>query len=208
MQFSGTKGLRTWTIILFWAGVAMSWLIAIAMLVRKTTVDDVLSGSATVDDLHGKDDFVDVSSLFYFLALIAGVIVLCIWSQRVVRNAQARGAVNVSPGLACGGWYIPIGNIWVPFTQIRRAVTQMGRSVRSLLGWQIAYPIASGVLGVGLTVVPQDSDDHTKLTADHLSALVNTSVVLGFVGAAGLSLAAYFATRALLQIDETISGGH
>ena len=47
--------------------------------------------------------------------MLAAVIVLCLWSLRTVRNAKQRDpSLNVSPGLACGSWYIPIGNFWLP----------------------------------------------------------------------------------------------
>ncbi len=53
---------------------------------------------------------------------VAAVIVLSIWSLRTARHARGCGAHDVSPGLACGSWYIPFGN---PLPTARRIIERL-----------------------------------------------------------------------------------
>ena len=79
---------------------------------------------------------------------LASIIVLCIWSLRTARHARAGGA-RVSPGLACGGWWIPYANAIVPFVQLRRVARHRGRTTSWVSAWQ-GLVIATLVLGMGL----------------------------------------------------------
>ena len=58
---------------------------------------------------------------------IAIAILLAVWSYRAVSNGVARGAA-ANPGLAAGGWFIPIGFYVVPFIQLRKALAGRGKA--------------------------------------------------------------------------------
>ena len=84
---------------------------------------------------------------------LASTIVVSIWSLRVARHAKRTGADGVSPGLACGGWYIPFANAIVPFLQLRKAAEHARRETRFLNTW-MALAIVSLVVSIVLRPPP------------------------------------------------------
>ena len=78
---------------------------------------------------------------------IAALIVLSIWSLRTARHVKSYGGHDVSPGLACGGWYIPFGNFVVPFVQLRRVANRREPTGTWISWWQGLF-IAQCVAGV------------------------------------------------------------
>ena len=106
-----------------------------------------------------------------------------IWSLRVARHAKHAGAVAISPGLACGGWYIPFANTIVPFLQLRRAAEHFRRPTRALNTW-MALAIVSLVLWLAF----QASDGNGTLDVDDdVSAILSRQV--GFAALLALTFA-------------------
>ena len=185
--------------ILFWVGAAIVAASSIAFTVRKArfehAIDDPTSVE-TLDAVHDADNVVNAMLRLTGLVALASIIVLCIWSLRTARHARAGGA-RVSPGLACGGWWIPYANAIVPFVQLRRVARHRGRATSWVSTWQ-ALVIAAVVLGVGLGGVSSwDDNDPTRDISNRLSGQIG----LGF-GLTALSLAmAYVASRAMKDVD-------
>ncbi|MCW2526072.1 MAG: hypothetical protein JWM76_932 [Pseudonocardiales bacterium] len=200
-----TSGLRTASIILFWLVSAASAILTIAVFARASTWDDFYDNNRTfsgLQDLQNADDFVSGAAGFQGLLTIAAVIVLCLWSKRIADNAVSRGARNVSPGLACGGWFIPIGWFFVPFDQLRKSVAAMHRSP-ALIYWQIAFA-GSAIFGSVQSFVVGDLDAGTtdtndvsgRLTLQGVFCLIST---LCFIGAT------ISAMRATKQIEDAVN---
>ncbi|MEV4561753.1 DUF4328 domain-containing protein [Kitasatospora sp. NPDC049285] len=61
-----------------------------------------------------------------FPLFVATVAVFLVWFRRCRRNAEvlAPGAHAHTPGYAVGGWFIPLGNLWIP----RRVALDIWRS--------------------------------------------------------------------------------
>ncbi|MFE7774139.1 DUF4328 domain-containing protein [Streptomyces sp. NPDC057445] len=88
--------------------------IAAAAYMRRVWAADV--SARTRDELDRADLLMAVSGGLYGLALIGAGVLFIIWFHRARINAgvlapdlQRRG-----PGWAIGGWFIPIGNLWIP----------------------------------------------------------------------------------------------
>jgi uncharacterized membrane protein YjgN (DUF898 family) len=70
----------------------------------------------------------------------ACAIAFCFWTHRVARNAHAFGDTEAaSPGMAVGSHFIPIYNLWRPYT----ALTSIRGSTSGLmLGWWVTWIIS------------------------------------------------------------------
>ena len=189
-------GLRTATIILMWLTVAAHVLLTVAAFVRKSTADDFIAGDFTAD-VDGADDFVGAGVGLVLLATLATAIVLAVWSYRTTSNARARGA-QVSPGLAAGGWFIPIGWYFVSFAQLRNAMR--GRDSSSLNVWQSLWVIGS----IGGGIAAQLFDVENSLIESDTSPLRNQSIGLA-ISTVVLVAATVFAMRALKAVDDATS---
>ena len=137
---------------MFWCIVGAAWVVVIATINRRRVFDEFRGGDAPGFELDDADAFVAGAAFVQIGVTIAGVIVLSIWSLRTARYVKQFGAVDVSPGLACGGWYIPFGNLVVPFVQLRRIARRRRRAATAISWWQGLF-IAQFVAGGGFRSV-------------------------------------------------------
>ena len=195
-----TAGLRKATIVLFWAASACAIGLGLVAYQRGGTVDDFFRGKgalSTVDDADGR---VGGLAILLVLLQIAGAVLLAIWSNRTVKNANARGA-NASSGLAAGGWFIPIGNYWVPWNQLRKAAAPFGPAPTALATWQALF-IGQAVLSI--VARSFGNFDISTSTEDAVSNLHNQGFLFLGTGVL-LAVATVVATRAMRGIDALTS---
>ena len=121
---------------------------------------------------------------------IAALIVLSIWSLRTPATS-AYGGQDVSPGLACGGWYIPFGNFVVPFVQLRR-VPVSGPAADGINWWQGLF-IAESVAGVSFQRL---GDIESASSPDDFLNRMSGQIGLAALTAILLTATAYVAMRA------------
>ncbi|MEL6891028.1 MAG: DUF4328 domain-containing protein, partial [Actinomycetota bacterium] len=201
VQLVGTSGLRVATIVLFWAVVASNVGVAIAAASRRSTWDDFVDGRATIFDIDDADNTIAGIAVLNLVLAIAAGIVLSIWSLRAARNLQAVGGQGVKPGWACGGWYIPIGQLWVPWGHLRRGHRSIQGDTRMLSWWQGLW-IGSTVLGFmlrnALDVDGFASDDSIS------SQLGQQTLYAGFQSLI-LAAAAYTAMRSMRSIEASVA---
>jgi hypothetical protein len=191
-----TRGLRVATVVLFWCGAGAVAVLAIAFTVRKGAFERAVDGSGSVQAVDDADDFVRVMVRVAMLVAVASIVVVCIWSLRTARRARDGGA-RVSPGLACGGWWIPYANAVVPFIQLRRVAAHHGRTTSWVSAWQ-GLVIAAAVLGVGLGGV---SGWDERDLPDDISNRLSGQVAFGFALTALCIALAYVAGRAMKDVD-------
>jgi hypothetical protein len=184
------------TIILFWCAAAAVGVLAIAFTVRKAAFERAVDGSGSIDAVHDSDGFVGAMAVLAVALGVAANILLCICSLRTARHARAGGA-RVSPGLACGGWWIPYANAIVPFIQLRRVARHRGRPTSWVSVWQ-GLVIAALVLGMGLRGI---SDWNDFDPARDISNRLTGQVVLGFLLTALYLVMAYVASRGMKDVD-------
>jgi hypothetical protein len=196
-------GLRTAAIVLMWVSVAANVFLTVAAFSRKGAWDDAVPGGVTLDELPGLDDAdnrLGGALVLTFAVTLATAIVLAVWSYRTTSNGQTRGA-RVSPGLAAGGWFIPIGWYFVSFSQLRKAMG--GRGDATAVGWwQGLWVVATVASGVALQLFDDDLDQTPSEVSDGLR---NQSVGL-VVATVLLAAATIFAMRALRAVDDATSG--
>jgi hypothetical protein len=191
-----TGGLRTATIVLFWCAAGGTVLLLAALISRKVTWNGFTNGDRTFSDLRDADDFVRAASSVTSLIMLASLIVLSIWSLRTARHARMTGASDVSPGLACGSWYIPFGNAVVPFVLLRRIARHRRRSTSMVSLWQ-GLLIAAWLVWAALRIVTNIDED----TAADLSGRLTAEVVIGSVLVAAMAVLAFVASRAMKDVD-------
>jgi hypothetical protein len=193
---TNTGGLRRATIILYWCTAGAAVLLAAALVSRKVTWEGLINGDRRLSDVEDADDFVGAAAAILILLAIATVIVLSIWSLRTARHARATGAADVSPGLSCGGWYIPFGNLFVPFVQLRRVAVHRRRRTTMVSAWQ-GLAIGSAVVSIILRAAGDTNDAGVEDISGRLTAQAVTGVLLG----AAAVVTAYVASRALQEVD-------
>jgi len=197
-----SKGLSKAMIILYWAATGAAGLLAVAAFMRKGTWDDLVSGNATLSDIDSADSFVGVAAVLQILLVIASAIVTCLWSKRIADNAVARGVTNVKPGMAAGGWFIPIGWFWLGFKELRKSGEGTRADVSALQRWQ-GFFIGQSVLGI---VSRNFGNFDTNDSSDTISAALRNQWMVALVAAALYAAATVFATKAAKSLDEGVSG--
>ena len=200
-QVQQSSGLRKATVALFWLTAAASGLLALAFFSRKSAVDDFFAGTKSLSDVVDSDNVVRLAASLQGLLTIAAVIVLCLWSRRIAKNAQARGAPGISPGLACGGWWIPIGFYWVGFGQLKKSVVGVNKTSPNLIRWQIAFVVQS-VLGF---IVRSAANSLDMANSGSLTSTLNRQGALGLVSFALFAVTAFFAMKAMSEVDTAVS---
>jgi hypothetical protein len=197
------SGLRTTTIVLFWVGTVLLLIVGLVAYNRGTVVDDFLAGTKTSKDVDDSNDAVAGSLVLWLLASLAVAIVLSIWSHRTVRNAKQRDpSLSVSPGLAAGGWYIPIGWYWVPWQQLRNAAKRFGPLSSALTAWQALF-IGSSVLWiVGRSLVGGNVD----VNSDNAVSRLHSQGIFFVLSGVALGVSTIMAMRAMREIDRATSG--
>ncbi len=201
-QVQQSSGLRKATVALFWLTTAASGLLALAFFSRKSVVDDFFAGTKSLSDVDNSDSFVGLSAILQLLLTLAAVIVLCLWARRIAKNAQARGVRDVSSGLACGGWWIPIGWFWVGFGQLKKSVAGLNKTAPNLLRWQVAF-IAQGVIGSVVRFGSGNLDMNGSTST--LTSTLNRQGVIGIVAFVLYAVTAFFAMKAMSEVDTAVS---
>lgn len=200
-ELRSTAGLRKTTVGLFWAAVVATAAQAGAFFSRVSVWDDVVDGSAGLRELDEADGLVVLASLARIGLTVAAAIVLAVWSYRTVRNAQRLGMSSLQPKLAAWGWFIPFGNLSIPFSRLRRTVESLGGSGSRISQWQVAWIVfftLSWYASVSFNYSNFDGRDAVR------TALSDEAVFSIFV-AITMAAAAVLAQRALRQADETIA---
>ncbi|TRV75061.1 DUF4328 domain-containing protein [Streptomyces sp. 130] len=101
--------------------VAVADVLAIAAGVHsRMLLADGLDGgffSVDDDDLTLADNLYRTAGALQMLTFLATSVVFLVWLRRVRRNAQLFDpyAHAMQPGWAIGAWFVPIGNLWLPY---------------------------------------------------------------------------------------------
>ena len=61
------------------------------------------------------------------LLTLVSIILFMVWIHRVLSAIRSTGqTTSISPGLAVGGWFIPLGNLVLPWLSVRSALKGLG----------------------------------------------------------------------------------
>lgn len=189
--------LRRALIVLFWVVAALDGLAVAAEWLRASKLDAFVEGDVSVTTMERLDNAVGVSTLLSIAVTLAAAIVLAVWSHRTASNGVARGRHNVKPGMAAGGWFIPVGVLWVPWGHLRRATGE--RPIRGFNAWRAWWIVGNVASQVSASVLPDTFDDGW-IAAYRTSAVFSTLALIAVV------LATLAARRATYDIDGWTSG--
>jgi len=96
---------------------------------------------------HGSGGFSPVSLIVGVLTL-AAVVVACIWQHRAASAARALGIPSRrSPAWGVGSWFVPVVNLWMPYSAIRDCLPPDDPHRPRVLHWWIAWLAAAFVSG-------------------------------------------------------------
>jgi hypothetical protein len=92
---------------------------------------------------HGSSGFSPINLIVGLLAL-AAVVVACIWQHRAASAGRALGVPSRrSPGWGVGAWFVPVVNLWVPYSAIRDCLPPDDPHRPRVLHWWIAWMVAA-----------------------------------------------------------------
>jgi hypothetical protein len=202
LVMSQPTGLRTATIALFWIVDAASLVFGLVAYQRGNVAHDILAGTGSFASADNADRRASVAALLWLVAMLAAAIVLAIWCSRTVANGTRCDSSNpASAGLAAGGWFIPLGNLFVPFQQLRTA-SRGSTAAGSPLGiWQACF-IAGQVLYVAARIRADVSSDNVGDAESrlHQQGLLLLAMTVVFV------VGTIAAMRAMRAVDAQTAG--
>ncbi|MFD7053189.1 DUF4328 domain-containing protein [Streptomyces mirabilis] len=177
------RGLATATSVLLGL-VAAADLFALYAGMRMHSVSgDLLNRSA--DDIAGADDLYKLAGNLQLIGILATAVVFVVWFYRVRCNADmfAQDVCTRSRGWAIGGWFIPIGNLWIPFTIAREIWTASAQnapdrswrevSQRPVGLWWAAWTAALVMARIGSTMQSQAGSPETLQRAADVSMIAD-----------------------------------
>lgn len=204
VQLRSTDGLRTAAIVMLWAATAASFGWTATLYSRVSVWDDFMADSAGLRELDDADSLVFIAIGSSVALSIVAAILLAVWSFRTVRNAHQLGGRDLKPKLAGWSWFIPIGNMWVPFVQLRRTATAVGIAGTRVSQWQAVW-VTTFVLGrYGVSAFDFSALASEAEVRSALSREATFSVVVGL----GSFVSALLAQRAMTQVDRAVANRH
>ena len=92
---------------------------------------------------HGPSGY-SPANLVVGLFTVAAVIVACIWQHRAASAGRALGIPSRrSPAWGVGSWFVPVVNLWVPYSAIRDCLPPDDPHRRRVLQWWLAWLAAA-----------------------------------------------------------------
>ncbi|GAA3282145.1 hypothetical protein Sros01_22020 [Streptomyces roseochromogenus] len=185
------RGLATAVTVLLCAAALAALLGSAADLYTWSLMKDVQAAPFSVeqDTLEGADLLTTLTGGFQSLTLLATAVVFVIWFHRVRANGGIfnPGAFTGSAGWAVGSWFIPFGNLFLPYrvaAQTWAASVQLGPdgsfrrvSTVPLTSWWILW-VLSRVLDTTATLLGSRAQTPEALrTASALGAFAGVTTV-------------------------------
>lgn len=161
-QYKSAARLHTWVVTMLGAAV-----VAATVLVVSCIADFVMWSAAADDPASASRRALLVADNRRAALLVLNIgwllvtgVVFVIWFRRMHRNLTALGVGSgASSWLTIGGWVIPFGNLFIPFSFARhmaRAGDVEPRPTGLVAGWWAAW-IITGAIGFGLSSAWSDA---------------------------------------------------
>lgn len=149
-QWRSTTGLRTALTWLLAATIPATVVSGLALLHQSNVVNDV---NRRAGALHTANHLLGAAALVLAAIVVATTVVFIVWTWRSAKNNELLGRVQPrhTTGWAIGGWFIPIGNLWIP-VQIVQDLWRgsdpdaQQRRGSALVGWWWGFFLAGRVL--------------------------------------------------------------
>jgi heme/copper-type cytochrome/quinol oxidase subunit 2 len=201
-SFRSTQGVGKALFILMILIAGGYALLLVAAVNRYSFISDVKDGTQRFDVTRAEnaDSFVSTAAGFTVMLSIAVFVLLIIFLYRIVSNTRNQGGrLRHSNGMAIGGFFIPIANIFIPyrlFTDVSRHLQSQSLETQRVLvvlnWWWWSY--FAGIIFLQLSSSITGDDFDSLMTSDGyvvIGALVlAVSGVLGAITIRRLSAAA------------------
>ena len=175
------RGLATALSWLLGVGIALSLVSAFASIHRGQMAGDLRDDpySHSYSELESADTLVGNTASLYLLVFVAVSVMLIVWAWRATKNLQGWGVeLERGPGWAIGGWFVPIGNLFIPYQVVREtwmlAPSPVGSLPQQRNGpWFAAWImwLVSGALGARSVFSWSDDDLRTMQASDYLAGV-------------------------------------
>jgi hypothetical protein len=154
-----TTGLRTALVWLLSTNIVTTVAAGLAMLHYNQVVDDYHHYRASYTATQDASRLLGFAAIAFVAVLLATVVVFIVWMWRSAQNNELLGRIRprYTPGWSIGGWFIPIGNLWIP-VRIMHDLWQgsdpetgnnhdwRGLRRTALIGWWWGFYLVSRVL--------------------------------------------------------------
>ena len=177
------RGLATALSWLLGVGIALSVVSAFALIHRGQIIGDLRDDrySHSYSEIDTADTLVATTSWLGLLLYAAVLVMLIVWAWRATKNLQGWGVeLERGPGWAIGGWFVPIGNLFIPYQVVRETWMLAPSPVSSLpqqrnAPWFAAWImwLISGALGWQSFFSSSDDDLRTKQASDYLAGVID-----------------------------------
>lgn len=133
--FASGHGRAQVLIALFMGFIAVKCFSVVSNLMQISLIRDAIAHNATHEQLVWNDLRQEVLLVLTIIIIVANVIALLVWVHRVARNLPALGnpksRVEYTPGWAVGSFFVPIGNLFMPYRALREAWLKSDPAVRT-----------------------------------------------------------------------------
>jgi hypothetical protein len=115
-HWRSTTGLRTALTWLLSGNVAVSIGAGLALMHHNQVVDDYRHYRTTYAATQDAHHLLGVVGIVFLAVLVATTVVFIVWMWRSVKNNELLDRIRprYTSGWSIGGWFIPIGNLWIP----------------------------------------------------------------------------------------------
>lgn len=214
---SATKPRRTLTPGFFRTAAALQGLLRLTALVAAAEVagqvwarqvlDGWIAEPSTYDLGTARmiDDLDRAAGIFDVVALLVCGVLFIVWLYRAGRSDRVDPArLRRGAGWSIGGWFVPLGNLFLPFQQVsdvHRGAFDARRNDRpytgsTLIGWWWAFWLGSNIVNtVGLRLGLDDATDRGVDLLRSLRDAETTSALAGLLTAAAAILASVVVQR-------------
>ena len=178
--------------ILLWIQAGIIAVSGIFSFMQARLLSAFDSGTMPVWEFQAKagpnDLRVIAAAILLLLSYIACVVMWCVWTNRIQKNAWTLNAryMSTTPGWAVGWYFIPIAHLWKPYQAIREAWDVSASpasptpSLRApILGWWWAIWIISNIVSnITMRVSLHAGDDAAQLAISSYIECVDSAVNL------------------------------
>lgn len=194
-----SPAIRRSVLVLYWLTAAASCAATVAIASRRSRLDEFRS--TVMGDLESENKFVIVAVFVLTMLVVTSAIATAIWTLRLVSSAQARNVSGLSPGWAVGGWFVPVGLLFIGFRQIRRSVAGVGARTGRVLAWQIGFVgLAISLAGAQVT----STNLGTVGSFDSAYSDATLELVLSLTSSVLFLVTAALATWAITHADRAV----
>ena len=142
-RYAPLGGLAKWLVAVLIAAAVLGAFMAAAEVAILFALPEFLDPTAEIEDSASLvlAIVLTLAGFAGMVALVACVVLFCVWAHRANRNARALGAegMEFTPGWTVGWFFVPIANLFKPYQAIREV-------------FQASEPAANGYEWAGATV--------------------------------------------------------